>query len=503
VHLQVKPGEDATLLAAIIKVIIDNDWYDRDYVKQYCSGFEQLKAAVADYTLAYAEARTTVPADTIVAGARTFATAASGAAQSGTGLHMAAHQNLCCQLVMTLNALCGRYDRRGGVTRISGTLTPLLPEQRTPLPLQIFSGEIARIRHIQGIGGLFGDYKEMPTNTLAEEILTPGEGQIRALIVNGGNPALVFADTQTTLAALKDLDLLVCNDLFESETAQHADYIMAVKHPFERQDIPQMMDPFFPAPFMQYSDALVPAAPQLLEEWEVFWGLSERLSFYPNLPGLPTDHRPTADELMQALNPAARVSLAEIKKHPSGQLYGSRQTEVGGVIPDMIAHADKRIAIGHPDIIEELRQVRQEPTPRAAEYHGQGNFEFRLITYRMKEVYCTTGHNLTSLRNKRRFNPALMNALDAQRRGFKDGEMVELDSGFGRIDAIIEISDQVAPGVIGLAHGWGDPLGRRPVQECGSNVQVLIPRDQRYDPVTGHAQQSAYPVNVWAKGSAG
>jgi anaerobic selenocysteine-containing dehydrogenase len=104
--LQVKPGEDATLLAAMIRVIIENAWYDRDYVRDYCSGFAELTAAVADFDLAYAEQRTTVPGEQIVEGARVFSTAASGAAQTGTGLHMAAHQNLCTQLVMTLNALC-------------------------------------------------------------------------------------------------------------------------------------------------------------------------------------------------------------------------------------------------------------------------------------------------------------------------------------------------------------------------------------------------------------
>ena len=144
VHLQVKPGEDATLLAAMIREIIENEWYDREYVEKYCSGFVELAAAVADFDLDYAEQRTTVPRDTIVEGARVFATAGSGAAQTGTGLHMAAHQNLCTQLVMTLNALCGRYDRRGGMTRITGALTQPLPEKREPIPLPTSSGEISR-----------------------------------------------------------------------------------------------------------------------------------------------------------------------------------------------------------------------------------------------------------------------------------------------------------------------------------------------------------------------
>lgn len=235
----------------------------------------------------------------------------------------------------------------------------------------------------------------------------------------------------------------------------------------------------------------------MIEEWEVFWRLAQRLDLKLDLPGLSVDREPTADDMIKALNPGARFPLEEIKQHPSGKVYGSEETEVGGVIPDMIIHADKRIAVGHPEAMAELREVRGEVVPVAGEYEGEGSFEFRAITYRMAEVYCTTGHNLPSLKKRRNYNPALMNATDMQRRDLCDGQVVTLDSGHGKVEAIVEASAEMAPGVIGLAHGWGDPLDERPVQEKGTNVQALIPRDSRFDPVTGLGQQSAYPVNVF------
>jgi anaerobic selenocysteine-containing dehydrogenase len=498
IHLQVKPGEDASLLACMIREIIENKWYDEDYVASYVSGFDELYAAVKPFTLAYTERRTTCAAADIVEAAKVFATAGSGAAASGTGLHMSRHQNLTTQLVQTLNALCGRFDRRGGMARIAGTLGPALPSSgNQPLPVSLRTEHRSRIRDIQGITGLFG-YQEMPTNTLTDEILTEGKGQIKALIVNGGNPVLVFSDTDNTLKALDKLDLLVVNDLFMSATAKHADYVMAVKHPFERVDIPMLSDAYYPFSFNQYSEKMVEAEDDVIDEWEFFWRAAQKMGTGFSLPGIDTKAMPTADQVIEGLTPDARISLAELKAAPpSGQVYDEGIPEVGGVIPDMLGHSDKRLAAGHPEVISELAEVYAEPVIENGAYASGDSFDFRLITYRMPEVYCTTGNNLPSLRRKRSYNPALMNRQDMERLSLRDEDLVTIESGHGRIEAVVESSERLASGTIGLAHGWGDPGDPRPTREKGSNVQQLIPRDVNYDKITGLAQQSAFPVNIY------
>lgn len=498
VHLQVKPGEDATLLACLVREIIDNGWHDKDYVANYVSGFEALHEAVAAFTLDYAERRTGCPAADITEAARLFATAGSGAAASGTGLHMARHQNLTTQLVQTLNAICGRFDRRGGMTRIDGTLGQPIPDSgNQPLPVNLRTEHWSRVRDIQGITGLFG-YQEMPTNTLTDEITTPGKGQIRALIVNGGNPALVFSDTDNTLAALAQLDLLVVNDLFMSATAKHADYVMAVKHPFERVDIPMLSDNYFPFSFNQYTDKMVEAEDDVIEEWAFFWRVAQAMNSGFALPGVAPDSNPETDDILRALTPGARITLDELKAAPaSGLAYDDRVPRVGGVIPDMLGHPDRRLAAGHPEVLAELAQVYAEPVPVNGAYDGDQDYRFRLITYRIPEVYCTTGHNLPSLRRRRPYNPALMNPADMQALSLGDEDLIVIQSSHGQIEAVVEPSDRVASGTVGLAHGWGDPADPRPTREKGSNVQQLIPRDVNYDPITGLAQQSAFPVNIF------
>jgi anaerobic selenocysteine-containing dehydrogenase len=496
VHLQVKPGEDAALLAGIIKVILDEGLQDDDYIETCVSGVDALHQAVAAFDLDYVAARTWVPAEMIREAARIFAMAPRGGAQSGTGLHMARHQNLTTQLVMTLNALTGRYDREGGLARNRGALGPDIPEGLQGRPTPHFVGPTARVRGIRGSFSLIGFCNEMPTSTLTDEILTPGKGQIRALLVSGGNPALLFPDAHSTAEALDSLDLLVCCDLFESATARHADYVMAVKHPFERADITRLADGSFPFPFAQYAPPIVDAPGDLIEEWQVFYGLAARLGVELPIPGISMEQTPTTDEMIDALHRSARVPIDEIRAYESGHVFGDAELCFGGMIPNMIGHPDGKMAAGHPELLDELAAVRAEPDMEGGGFSEGEVFGFRMITYRLRETYCSAGQNLPSLNAKRPFNPMLIHPESLRQVGAESGDVVIVDSGFGQIEAVAEATDDVPPGVIALAAGWGDPADPRGPREKGSNVQELIPDDARYDPVTGLAQQSAVPVDV-------
>jgi anaerobic selenocysteine-containing dehydrogenase len=483
-HLAVKPGEDATLLAGMIKLLLDRGLHDRAYCDAYVSGLDALHAAVADFDLGYVERRCGVAAADVERAVLLFARAATGAAQSGTGLHMAPHHNLTTQLVLTLNALCGRIDRPGGISRVEGPLGRRLGPESGPAPRPAAPPK-SRIRGIEAVAGLFGPYHEMPTNTLADEILTPGEGQIRALIVNGGNPALVLAEEDSARRALESLELLVVLDLFRSATAELAEYVLPAKHPFERADVTKLMDGAYPFPFAQYTPALLEAPAGTLEEWEVFWELAMRLGLPLRVGGLTAERKPSADELLDATFARARVPLAEIRRHPSGAAFGERSTQAGGVLPGWIAHEDRRMAAGHPDVLAELAAVRAAPLVDGAGYAPGERFAFRLITYRTPEVYCTQGHNLPSLARKRPFNPVLLHPEAMRRLGVKDGERVVLDSGHGRVEGRCAASEALRPDVVACAFGWR-----------GTNVQRLIPDDALFDPVSGLARQSALAVNV-------
>jgi anaerobic selenocysteine-containing dehydrogenase len=406
------------------------------------------------------------------------------------------------------------------------------------LPIPLNTGEESRLRNIKGTLSWIGFYPEMPSPNLTDEILTPGDGQIRALIVHGGNPALVLPDEQSTVRALKDLDLLVVTDHFMTATAKFADYVIGVKHPFERADIPKMMDMNYPFPFGQYAEPLVSGPVGIMEDWEIFYELAKRMNItissrgkaplfgkgikgmlkmmkitwvimknqgmrgmmkqIKETPRITMDKKPTSDDLLKIMlqTSMARIPLEEVKKYPGGHIWGEARLKAGGVIPNMVVHEDQKMAAGHPEVISEIREVRNEPVIETGGYEEGEKFAFRLITYRMKEVYCTQGHNLPSLSAKRSCNPLLMNPEAIQSLGINDGDKVLVDSGFGKVEAVVEATENLKPDVVGLAFGWGDPSDDRDVREKGSNVQRLIPDDVRYDPVTGLALMTAIPVNV-------
>ena len=495
-HLQVKPGEDATLLAGLVNVIIERKLYDREYVEQYVSGLEALAAAVKDFDLDYVARRTRVPADQVAQAAVMFATAKTGAARQGSGLTMSRHQNLNTYLVYVLNALCGRIDRKGGAVTNPGVFSRPRPADAPPVQVPLFAEGGARMR---GLHGLFTGpgYVEMPTATLSDEILEPGDGQIRALVVHGGNPVAAFPDQEKTVRALKALDLLVVVDPFMSTTAQFAHYVIAPKHFLERPDATTLLDASLPIPFGQYTAAVVRGPEGLLEEWELGWELAKRMGLPLNFPGISMERKPSSDDVIKALSGRGRVSLEEVRQYPSGHIFG--ELVVGAVLPHAIAHPDKKMAAGHPDALAELCEVRAEPVAEAGGYEAHETFSHRLIAMRMPEFYNSKGQSLATLHAKHAYNPAYMNPGDIERLGVHDGQLVVIDSGRGRIKAPVKASSDVMSGVVAIAHAWGTaPEHEGDVRQTGSPTGRLIPDDLLYDQLTGMPLMSALPVNVRA-----
>ena len=280
IHIQPRPGEDVSILAAFINLIITEGLCDTEFLAENVDGFDTLAAAVSPFTPDYAAERADVPVEQIIDAARLFATHGTrgGMVNAGTGPNMGRDGSLLEYLCMCLTTVCGRWARAGEKVLRPNTLLPAFTAKaQAHAPYEGWGyGERLRVR------GLTDTVAGMPTAALADEILLEGEGQVRALICVGGNPMAAWPDQRKTEQALESLELLVTLDTEMSGTSRMADYVIA---PLMQMETPAMTagselikyytsGTGIPAPYAQYAPRLIdpPEGSDLTEEWQFFLG---------------------------------------------------------------------------------------------------------------------------------------------------------------------------------------------------------------------------------------
>ena len=489
IHLAPKPGEDPTLMAGIVKVVLEEGLYDHEFCEKWVSDLPQLFDAVSAFDLDYVSTRCDVPADDIVAAARMFASASKGTSGTGTGPSMAPHSSLTEHLSIVLNTICGRVNREGDMLESGYFLYP-----ETPRRAQVHAarppatGAPQRVRNLRGIRG------EMLTTALAEEILNEGEGRVRALIVSGGNPVVAWPDQELTIKAMEDLELLVVVDHRMSATAEFADYVIAPTLSLERADVPHLMDRWFRAPYTNYTEAITPRIGDVLNEWEVFWELARRLGSPLPFPGgnAPMDSRPTDDDMLDLVYAGSRMPLDEVRRNRM-KVHPDKAMIVQAADPECTA----KFTVAPEDIVAEMRQVIVEGDGATALGVDPSMYPFRLVSRRLKHVLNSFGSELSALGAKGSTNPAYMNPDDMESYDLADGDLIEISSPRATLQAVVESAPDVRRGVISMAHSWGgSSLTDEKVRDIGTPTSRLVSVDRGYDTVNGMVVQSAIPVRI-------
>ena len=499
-HLQVKPGQDAALLASIIQVIIAEELYDRDFCAQHTRGLEALDRETRQFTPERVAAAADIPADQIRQAARMFAAGPRGSAVTGTGPEMGPHPNLLQHLVQALNAICGRHYREGERLPNPGVLTPPMERRAQatgPQPQWLSDGVRSRVSPDMGeifVLSPYGPQAEMPTAAISDEMLLPGEGQIKALICVGGNPLLAWPDQEKTLAALSGLELLVCIDLKMAATARLADYVLAPKLCLEREDVTLLTDIWHDQAYCQYTPTVVEAEGDKIEEWEFFWGVARRMGLALELDSGPIamDRKPEKFELLNTITAGSRVPLAQI-----------RQSEGGSVYPgmDVIIEAPDPATRSYLELFPTGLQEELAAAYRDTRAPDPGGYSHLLVSRRMKNTYNSTGPELSLLGGKGTTNPAYMHPRDLAALGIAAGEIIEVYSAHGRIPAVAAASDDIKPGVVSMSHCWGGSPGTASetdarVREIGSNTNRLISNRAQAEKYSGMPRQSTIPVAI-------
>jgi len=378
IHMQARPGEDAAILAGMIRIILAEGLEDSEFVAANTQGVAALREAVEPFTADYVARRADIPEADLIAAARIFAGARNAGVSCGTGPSFATHSTLTEYLALCLASLCGHWAREGDLLAKPNVLLPAYEARAQPwAPFQAWGFE-PRLR-VRGLGGCASG---LSAAALADEILLPGPGQVKALIVAGGNPMMAWPDQNRAFAALNALDLLVTMDTEMTATAELSHYVIAPKLTLETPMTTYMPESVkyygttrgFPDPYAAYTPALIkpPAGSDVMEDWEFFWGLAERMGTridatlrYGNGPQAeappmtftldPAGPKPTTDELIELSCRGSRIPLDRVKQYPDGQIFESDQR----VLP-RAAGNDDRLELAARPMVEELAELLAE-----------------------------------------------------------------------------------------------------------------------------------------------
>jgi anaerobic selenocysteine-containing dehydrogenase len=498
IHLQCLPGHDPEILAAMIRVIIAEELYDKDFVAAETEGFKSLSEAVRPFTPELAAARAGLDADDIRAAARMFANARKGNATGGTGSNMAPHGTLMEYLLLSLNTLCGRWVRAGETVPNLGVFFRMFSGvARAEKPRPGFGfGEALRVR------GLTNTAAGMPTAALADEILEPGDGQVRALIVVGGNPLTAFPNRAKVKKALESLDLLVVIDPQLSATARLAHYVIGPKFGYELPAISFANEGMvtyglsigFQEPYAQYQPALInpPEGAEVVEDWRVFFEIGRRMELQLAYRGYTYDmqNAPTTDALIEEFVRRSPVSIDEVRKYPEGHIFEHQSAPAEPREPDW----PHRLQLGNADMLAELVLLAGSAETGVAGM-APNELPLLLVSRREHEVYNSVGHRLEALAARRPYNPVHMNPEDAAQLGVVDGGRVDISTRTATVRGTVKLADDVRRGVVSVCHGFPNDAGADGSGGArGTSTSALIDDVTDYDAFSGMPRMSAVPV---------
>jgi len=516
-HLQPRPGEDSTILAGMIRIVLEEGLHDKTFVEENTRGFELLRAHVAPFSPELVAERADIPPEDLIEATRIFASAATGGANAGTGPNMAPRGLLTEYLLACLLTLCGFRLREGDPIRNPGVLVPRGPRRAQAIAPRPAWGFGPKLRHY----GLTNTACGLPTAALPDEMLLEGKGQVRALLCMGGNPMAAWPDQFKTQKALEGLDLLVVLDPKITQTGRLADYILPPKLvpeiPALSYDIEELegLGPGwgYPVPYAAYKEALIdsPEGSDLIEDWQFFYLLARELGFQlnavsgrsridgdPPMRTTPLDMKtmPTTDDLFEILTQDARIALSQVKQHAAGALFEMEDAVVLPKEPD----ASGFLELGDSVMMEQLDRAARDVVA------GDASFPFRLVSRRQADTMNSQGRDQAKLSRDRPHNPAHMNPEDMQELAIQAGTLIAITSRRTTIYAYATPEDALRRGLVSMAHCYGidvddlDPEmkdGAPQPYSTGGHTGALASADLDYiEPFVGIPRMSAIPVHV-------
>jgi len=515
-HVFIRPGADVFLLLGIVHALFADKLVRLGRLDAQVDGVADVERVVADFAPELVAARCGIDAATIRELAHTIATTERAAVYGRIGTCTQEYGTLASWLVDVINTLTGHLDAPGGAMFAKAAA---FAANTLGAPGKGKGISVGRRRsRVSNAPEVFG---ELPMGVLAEEIETPGDGQIRALFTIASNPVLSAPNGPRIAAALATLELMVSVDIYLNETTRHADVILPGLSPLEESHFDVALMQLAVRNVARYSPPVFARSADSLAEWEILL----RLHGIASGRGSNVDVNALDDELaladvQRAVGPQAELVMRALgdRRGPErlldlalrGGPYGDRF----GLVPDgvnlaKVAAAPAGIDLG--PLAERIPEVLRTPSgkidlappmivddvARACADLARPVPDLVIVGRRQLRSNNSWMHNLPILAKGPFRCVALVNPSDASRIGVADGARARITNGDRSIDVTVELTDEMMPGVVSLPHGWGhDQPGtqmRVAAERPGANLNAILDENRR-DPLSGNAVLGGVPI---------
>jgi anaerobic selenocysteine-containing dehydrogenase len=494
-HHFIRPGTDALLLFALVNVLFAEDLVT---VEVPADGVDEVRELALPFTPAAVATHTGIPADAIHTMARELAAAPRAVVYGRIGTTTQAFGTLASWLIDVLNVLTGNLDSPGGA------MFPLAAAgQANARPSKRRGFRTGRWHsRVRGLPEVVG---ELPVATLADEILTPGEGQVRALITVCGNPCLSTPNSARLEEALGQLDFMVSLDVYLNETSRHADVVLPGPTPLERPHYDLALYQLAVRNVANWTPAALPT--DVPQEWQTLlrltgivmgMGPSADVAALDDFVAgemakrydVPLGDRTGPERLIDIMLRGGPydLTLADLEAAPHGVDLGPLRPR----IPDVLGTPSGRVELAPPAItvdVPRLAAVLAAPVERG----------LLLIGRRQLSSNNSWMHNLEPLVRGKNRCTAQVHPEDATRLGLTDGGTAVVRSRAGKVEVPVEITDAISPGVVSIPHGWGHDVDGTRAEVARAHAGVnsnLLADELLLDALSGTAALNGIPVEV-------
>ncbi len=482
-HHYIKPGTDALLLLALLNVIFEENLTSERRIRDISNGWKTISEHVKQYPPESISEIIGINSDEIKNLAREFATSKTAVCYGRFGVSTQEFGGICQWLINVLNTVTGNLDSEGGAMFTKPAI------------------DVVGMSKVKGKKGSFNTYQsrvhqypefsgEFPVATLADEIVSPGADQIKAMVIIAGNPVLSTPNGKRLEKAFESLEYMVAIDIYLNETTKFANIILPTTTGLETPLYDMVFHQFAIRNTAKYSEVLFNKTEEQKHDWEILKELTSRLSGIEN----PANLEQTLDYMLQFSSyQEPKLSVSELKKHPHGIDFGALKSQ----LPERLFTSDKKIELAPKVLVEDLKRLQNKI--KLWQKNESSEFPFYVIGRRHLRSNNSWMHNSKRLVKGRERCTMLVNPKDAEKLQLKKLQIVSVTSSVGTIKIPIEITSEIMQGVLSIPHGWGHHRKGTKIKVAENHAGVSLndlTDANKIDALTGNADFSGTKVKI-------